>query len=185
MGSIKKILKYTFGFVFISFSLLIIIALMFGPSSTDSEKSNIVMDDVSSNETLQKQNDNTYSGTTYNSIGDRTVADDVAYTVISVEYDEEDPTWVDIEIEIENLGKETREYYHPDNNIKIISEKGQEYEPLTGLTTWERGLDKLSPGIPIEVSLVFEVPRGQKYYAEVSGSAWGESEKIDIGTIPL
>lgn len=180
MSFIIRALKVGLGIIVAFILLLVIVAFTIDIDSGNNETSDVEI--VDNNELKEIDNSEVSQGNY--GIGDRVVVGEVVYTIISVDIDEGDPAWIDLGVMIENTGKDTRKYYHPDNNIKVISEKDQKYEALNGLTTWERGFDELRPGIPMEVYLVFEVPRGQRYYAEVSGSSWGDSENIDIGTVP-
>lgn len=180
MSFINKAIKVSLGIIVALILVSVIAAFAFGTDSGNSGANDIGIDD---NSEIKNIDQDEVSQGNY-AIGDKVVVGEVAYTVISVDVDEGDPVWVDLGVEIENLGKDTREYYLPDNYIKLISEKDQKYEPLDDLTTWERGFDELRPGIPMEVYLVFEVPRGQRYYAEVGDSTWNDGERIDIGIVP-
>ncbi|WP_292464355.1 DUF4352 domain-containing protein [Methanolobus sp.] len=179
MSVLKKILKIGLGIVAV-FVLLLIIGLSVDTDSADTGMNNInVVDDSNT-----KNDANEVVAQGKYAVGDRVIVGEVAYTITEVDIDNDDPAWIDLGVEFENLGSDTRKYYDPDNNVKLISEKGQTYEPLNGYTTWERGLDELRPEIPMEVYLVFEVPRGQKYYAEVGDSFWDDGKRIDIGMVP-
>ncbi|GEM_PF-6745920 len=179
MSFLKKILKIGLGIVVAFILLILIVGLTVDTDSTDDGTSNINVVDNSNT----KNDDNEVAAKGNYAVGDRVIVGEVAYTVTEVDVDNDDPAWIDLGVEFENLGDDTREYYDPDNNVKLISEKGQTYEPLNGLTTWERGFDELRPRIPMEVYLVFEVPRGQKYYAEVGDSFWDDGETIYIGMV--
>lgn len=177
MSFLKKILKIGLGIVVVLI-LLFIVGITVDTDSTDTGTNNInVVDD---SDTI---NDDEVAAQGNYAVGDRVIVGEVAYTITEVDIDNNDPAWIDLGVEFENLGDETREYYNPDDKVKLISEKGQTYEPLNGYTTWERGFDELRPAIPMEVYLIFEVPRGQKYYAEVGDSYWDDGETIYIGMV--
>ncbi|WP_292471346.1 DUF4352 domain-containing protein [Methanolobus sp.] len=180
MSFLKKIFKIGLGIVVGFILLLFIAALTVDTDSVDTGINKIKVVDESNTE---KDDSDVVAQGTY-AVGDRVIVGEVAYTITEVDIDDDDPTWIDLGVEFENLGDDTREYYDPDDNVKLISEKGQTYEPLNGYTTWERGLDELRPGIPMEVYIVFEVPRGQMYYAEVGDSFCDDGKKIDIGMVP-
>jgi hypothetical protein len=134
--------------------------------------------------------------TNYFAIGDDVVVGDMKVTVTDVETrsymgdeyfgEEADGIFVIITADVENLGKETIDYFS-DNNFKLIDTQEREFDPDDSAWAYlEEGvlIEQLQPGLPKTIQIAFDVPEGEYNLEVTDNSVWRTNVKmIAIGSV--
>lgn len=124
-------------------------------------------------------------------IGDRVVSGDVAYTVTGVKTATSlgdqyfntvaDGVFLIIDMKIENLGKESKTI--GSSYMKIIDSQGREFDSDDDAWAHLENnilIKQIQPGLPTSGQVVFDVPPGEIFNLQVSGSLWGGDEQLIV-----
>lgn len=175
---IFKIIKW----VLITISLLLLLAVLLG---------DIPMGPTFK-PTFQEVEDDPDPQPVIYSIGDRVVAGDIAYTVTNVRTvgavgnygmgEKADGVFLMVELVVENLGDETETM--SSSYVKAIDSQGRSFE--YGNDAWvyledSLLLKQIQPGLPTKGETIFDVPKGESFFVEVSSGLWGEKKLIAVG----
>lgn len=175
---IFKIVKW----VLITFSLLFFLAVLLGdiPLGPTYEP------------TFKEVEDNPEPQPVIYSIGDRVVVGDIAYTVTNVRavgsvgdygmVEIADGVFLMVELEVENLGDETKTL--SSSYVKAIDSQGRTFEYDNDAWIYLEDsllLKQIQPGLPTKGETIFDVPEGESFFIEVSSGLWGENKLIAVG----
>ncbi len=127
------------------------------------------------------------------SIGDRVVVGDIAYTITNVRTlgavgnygmaEKADGIFLMVELEVENLGDETRTL--SSSYVKAIDSQGRSFEYDNDAWVYLEDsllLKQIQPGLPTRGETIFDVPIGESFFIEVSSGLWGEKKLISVGS---
>lgn len=184
--------------------LIIAAGSMMGNTTTEDYGGSNAVDEIPSQaentDLVEKEPSQTGSAetetTNYFAIGDDVIVGDMKVTVTDVETrsymgdeyfgEEADGIFVIITADVENLGKETIDYFS-DNNFKLIDTQEREFDPDDSAWAYlEEGvlIEQLQPGLPKTIQIAFDVPEGEYNLEVVDNSVWRTNVKmIAIGTV--
>lgn len=93
-----------------------------------------------------------------------------------------DGVFLMVELEVENLGDETKTL--SSSYVKAIDSQGRTFEYDNDAWIYLEDsllLKQIQPGLPTKGETIFDVPEGESFFIEVSSGLWGEKELIAVG----